>query len=238
MEIILIFLLVVGVFKEFIGAPSRQKKPKRYNRYHRTAYNDASGKSVLDTLFDTGNYGEYLTYTCLENLGEQHKLLMNVYLPKGDGTTTEIDLIMISATGIYVFESKNYSGWIFGDENSRYWKQIFRGGRHFQFYNPIWQNRKHISILKQHLGLGDEVFRNYVVFSERCVLKKMSVYSPEVKVMNRDELACEIVEDMTQRPEIFTPLEIEQIYGELRRYTLADDETKQAHIDAMRWRDP
>lgn len=53
--------------------------------------------------------------------------------------------------------------------------------------------------------------------------------------MNRDELACEIVEDMTQRPEIFTPLEIEQIYGELRRYTLADDETKQAHIDAMRW---
>ena len=238
MEIILIFLLVVGVFKEFIGAPSRQKKPKRYNRYHRTAYNDASGKSVLDTLFDTGNYGEYLTYTCLENLGEQHKLLMNVYLPKGDGTTTEIDLIMISATGIYVFESKNYSGWIFGDENSRYWKQIFRGGRHFQFYNPIWQNRKHISILKQHLGLGDEVFRNYVVFSERCVLKKMSVYSPEVKVMNRDELACEIVEDMTQRPEIFTPLEIEQIYNELSRYTLADDETKQAHIDAMRWRDP
>ena len=238
MEIILIILLVVGLCKELNGSSLKQKKPKRYNRYQRTAYNDASGKSVLDTLFDTGNYGEFLTYTCLENLGEQHKLLTNVYLPKGDGTTTEIDLIMISATGIYVFESKNYSGWIFGDENSRYWKQIFRGGRHFQFYNPIWQNRKHISVLKQHLGLGDEVFRNYIIFSERCVLKKMLVYSPEVKVMNRDELACEIIEDMTQRPEIFTPLEIEQIYGELRRYTLADDETKQAHIDAMRWRDP
>ena len=238
MEIILIFLLVVGLCKELNGSSLKQNKPKRYKRYQRTAYNDASGKSVFDTLFDTGNYGEFLTYTCLENLGEQHKLLTNVYLPKGDGTTTEIDLIMISATGIYVFESKNYSGWIFGDENSRYWKQIFRGGRHFQFYNPIWQNKKHISVLKQHLGLGDEVFRSYIVFSERCVLKKMSVYSPEVKVMNRDELACEIVEDMTQRPEIFTPLEIEQIYGELRRYTLADDETKQAHIDAMRWRNP
>ena len=238
MEIILIFLLVVGLCKEFSVAPPKQKKPKRYNRYQRTAYNDASGNSVFDTLFDDGNFGEFLIYSCLEDLGEQHKLLTNIYLPKGDGTTTEIDLIMISATGIYVFESKNYSGWIFGDENSRYWKQIFRGGRHFQFYNPIWQNKKHISVLKQHLGLGDEVFRSYIVFSERCVLKKMSVYSPEVKVMNRDELACEIVEDMTQRPEIFTPLEIEQIYGELRRYTLADDETKQAHIDAMRWRDP
>ena len=238
MEIILFFLLVVGLCKGFSGGSPKKKKHKRYNRYQRTAYNAASGNSVFDTLFDDGKYGEFLIYSCLEDLGDAHKLLTNIYLPKVNGTTTEIDLIMISATGIYVFESKNFSGWIFGDENNKYWKQIFRGGRHYQFYNPIWQNKKHISVLKQHLGLGDEVFRSYIVFSERCVLKKMSVYSPEVKVMNRDELACEIVEDMTQRPEIFTPLEIEQIYGELRRYTLADDETKQAHIDAMRWRDP
>ena len=238
MEIILFFLLVVGLCKGFSGGSPKQKKHKRYNRYQRTAYNAASGNSVFDTLFDDGKYGEFLIYSCLEDLGDAHKLLTNIYLPKVNGTTTEIDLIMISATGIYVFESKNFSGWIFGDENSKYWKQIFRGGRHYQFYNPIWQNKKHISVLKQHLGLGDEVFRSYIVFSERCVLKKMSVYSPEVKVMNRDELACEIVEDMTQRPEIFTPLEIEQIYGELRRYTLADDETKQAHIDAIKWRNP
>ena len=238
MEIILFFLLVVGLCKGFSGGSPKQKKPNRYNRYQRTAYNDASGNSVFDTLFDDGKFGEFLIYSSLEDLGEQQKLLTNVYLPKGDGTTTEIDLIMISATGIYVFESKNYSGWIFGDENSRYWKQIFRGGRHFQFYNPIWQNKKHISVLKQHLGLGDEVFRNYIVFSERCVLKEMLVHSQDVRVMNRDVMACEIMEDMERRPEIFTPLEIEQIYGELRRYTLADDETKQAHIDAMRWRDP
>ena len=238
LEIILFFLLVVGLCKEFSAGPPKQKKPKRYNRYQRTAYNDASGNSVFDTLFDDGNYGEFLIYSCLEDMGEEHKLLANVYLPKGDGKTTEIDLIMISATGIYVFESKNYSGWIFGDENSRYWKQIFRGGRHYQFYNPIWQNKKHIGVLKQHLGLGDEVFRSYIVFSERCVLKNMFVYSPEVKVMNQDMLACEIVEDMAQRPGLFTTLEIEQIYNELNRYTQADEETKQAHIDAMKWRNP
>ena len=100
MEIILIFLLVVGLCKDFSGVSPKQKKPKRYNRYQRTAYNDASGNSVFDTLFDTGNYGEFLIYSCLEDLGDEHKLLTNVYLPKGDGTTTEIDLIMISATGI------------------------------------------------------------------------------------------------------------------------------------------
>lgn len=150
-------------------------------------------------------------------------MLTNVYLPKGDGTTTEIDLIMISATGIYVFESKNYSGWIFGDENSRYWKRDFQRRPAFSILQSYLAEQEAHQRSRATSGPGRRGFRSYIVFSGRCVLKKMSVYSPEVKVMNRDELACEIVEDMTQRPEIFTPLEIEQIYGELRRYTLADD---------------
>ena len=56
--------------------------------------------------------------------------------------------------------------------------------------------------------------------------------------MNRDVMVYEIMEDMERRPEIFNALEIEQLYVELSRYTLADDETKQAHIDAMKWRNP
>ena len=237
LEILPVILLLGIVLRIFLSELS--PKPKKYpghNRYRRTAYNDASGNSVLATLFDPGNFGEFLTYSCLENLGEQHKMLVNIYLPKADGTTTEIDLIMVSATGIYVFESKNYSGWIFGDENNRYWKQTFRGGRHYQFYNPIWQNKKHIGVLKQHLGLGDEVFLSYIVFGEDCVLKKMLVCSADVKVMNRNELMDEIMEDMARRPEIFTSLEIEQIHNELSRYARVDDKTKQAHIDAMKWR--
>lgn len=183
--------------------------------------------------------GEFLIYSCLEDMGEEHKLLANVYLPKGDGKTTETDLIMISATGIYVFESKNYSGWIFGDENSRYWKQIFRGGRHYEFYNPHLAEQEAHRRSEAASGLGRRVFRSYIVFSERCVLKNMFVYSPEVKVMNQDMLACEIVEDVAQQPGLFTSLnqaDLQQI--ESIRPKRADEETKQAHIDAMKWRNP
>ena len=126
-----------------------------------------------------GIYGEFLTYSILENLGDENKLLTNVYLPKADGYTIEIDIIMIAPTGIYVFESKNYSGWIFGDEHNKYWMQMFPNRQKYQFYNPIWQNKRHISVLKEHLGLDDELFRSYVVFSERCTLKKMIVHSPQ-----------------------------------------------------------
>ena len=237
LEIILLFLLLVGFRKVFNEVSPKQKKHKRYNRYQRTAYNDASGNSVFDTLFDEGNYGEFLIYSCLEALGEEHKLLTNVYLPKADGKTTEIDLIMISAAGIYVFESKNYSGWIFGDEDNRYWKQIFRGGRHFQFYNPIWQNKKHISVLKQYLGFGDEVLVFLCCFQRAVRPEENSCpFGGSEGDVDRDVMACEIMEDIERRPEIFNLLEIEQLYVELSRYTLADNETKQAHIDAMKWR--
>ena len=136
MEIILIFLLVVGLCKEFSVAPPKQKKPKRYNRYQRTAYNDASGNSVFDTLFDDGNFGEFLIYSCLEDLGEQHKLLTNVYLPKGDGTTTEIDLIMISATGFRVEKLQ----------------RLDLRGREQQVLETDFQRRPAFSILQSYLA--------------------------------------------------------------------------------------
>ena len=86
------------------------------------------------------------------------------------------------------------------------------------------------------MGLGSEVFRSYIIFSERCELKKMFVHSPEVKVMNRSVLFREVEDDMTYLPDRLSILEINQIYNELSRYALADAATKQAHIDAMKWR--
>jgi len=226
MEFLLLFLLLALLVRI----------PPNQDRFKSSGYKDSSGHSFFETVLDPGRNGEFLTYSCLERFGEEHKLLTNVYLPKDDGTTTEIDLIMITATGIYVFESKNYSGWIFGDENTKFWTQSLNGGKKYRFYNPIWQNKKHISALQKHLRLGNNMFRSYIIFSERCELKKMFVHSPEVKVMNRNVLFREVADDMTYLPEVLSILEINQIHTELSKYALADDTTKQAHIDAMRWR--
>ena len=90
--------------------------------------------------------------------------------------------------------------------------------------------------MQKYLRLGTEVFRSYIIFSERCELKKMFVHSPEVKVMNRNVLKREIEHDLNSLANRLTILEINQIYNELSRYALADAATKQAHIDAMKWR--
>jgi hypothetical protein len=77
----------------------------------------------------------------------QYHLLNNLTLPIQDGTT-QIDHILISTKGVFVIETKNYSGWIFGDEKSKQWMQvIYRVKSRFQ--NPIHQNHLHAKTIEQ-----------------------------------------------------------------------------------------
>ena len=73
---------------------------------------------IIDTLLhyeNKGQFGEYATEFALtnDNIKGYSQTLHNVYLPN-KGKTTELDILMVHEKGIYVFESKNYSGWIFG----------------------------------------------------------------------------------------------------------------------------
>ena len=203
-------------------------------RYVKSDNSSASGRSFAGTLLDKGTSGEFMIYSHLEKLGEPNRLLPHLHLPKSDGTTIEIDLVMIARTGIYVFESKNFSGCICGDEDSRYWTQTMKRGPKHQFYNPIWENESRISSLKCQLSLEADAFKSYVVFSDQCTLKKMYVQSGHVKVMNRNLIVREIIKDMAELPDIFTPLEINQIYSELVPYTHTAAAIGQARIETVR----
>lgn len=172
----------------------------KYITFRKSEYKDMSGNSFIQTIFNKGNYGEFLTFSYLEKLPTYKKLLTNIYAPKANGTTTEIDLVMIHETGIYVFESKNYSGWIFGDEKSKMWTQTLQNKQKNRFLNPIWQNEGHIKGLINNLPEIDQsLYKSYIVFSERCTLKKVTVYSPKVKIIKRQDL-IKTIEKIFQNP--------------------------------------
>lgn len=208
----------------------------KYLRFRGSNYQAASGNNFINTVFDRGNFGEFLTFSYLEKLGENHKLMTNLYIPKDDGMTTEIDLIMISHTGIYVFESKNYSGWIFGDENNKNWTQTLKNKQKNKFFNPVWQNKGHIDALKSVLGLEGKFFKSYIIFSERSVLKKISLTSLDVKVIKRNALLKTIKIDLGNSLRQLTDQQINDIYFTLSKYTLADFQTRKDHIEAIKLR--
>ena len=74
-----------------------------------------------------GYYGEYLVFKELFfNIEGVSKFLMNLYVPTDGEKTTELDLMMIHETGIYVFEIKHYKGIIYGKDMDRKWTQYFK----------------------------------------------------------------------------------------------------------------
>lgn len=95
--------------------------------------------------------------------------LHNVTLPSPDGTT-QIDHIFVSRFGVFVVETKNMKGWIFGGESQAQWTQkIFK--KSFKFQNPLRQNYKHVKAVEALLDLPPESIHSVVVFAGDSTFK-------------------------------------------------------------------
>ena len=103
---------------------------------------------------------------------DRYVLLNDLYIPRKNGTTTQIDHILISDKGLFVIETKNFNGWIFGSQNSKYWTQVIYK-RKEKFYNPSWQNSGHIKELRHFLGdsFSDIPMYSIIVFGRQATLK-------------------------------------------------------------------
>lgn len=180
---------------------------------------------------DPGHFGEYLIEYALNSLPGYSKQLCNVYLPY-KGRTSEVDVIMLHETGIYVFESKNYSGWIFGNESGQYWTQFLNKNTKNRFYNPILQNKTHIRALKQYLRLDDQTrILSYIVFSQRCELKKICEKSENTIVIRRPDMLKSIRAGIKDQTSVFSKDHIDLMYEELLPLTDITAEEKVSHID-------
>ena len=97
--------------------------------------------------------------------------LNNVTLPLANGGSTQIDHVIVSVYGIFVIETKNYKGWIYGSEKQKQWTQVFQNGSKFKFQNPLRQNYLHIKTLADLLGLELSYFHSMIAFIGECELK-------------------------------------------------------------------
>ena len=190
---------------------------------------------LLDQIFDAewvGKRGEKLTERELKLVkffGRDGKTLRNVYIPKDNGETSEIDVLYITQKGIFVFESKNYSGWVFGDEKSTYWTVMLPNREKNKLYNPIKQNQTHIKWLRNYLNRDIPLF-SIIVFSERCELKKVTVESPDVFVIQRDGTYATVRKIWDRSPDVLSAEEVTAVYERLEALTNVDEAVKLTHV--------
>ena len=124
--------------------------------------------------FLKGKFGEFAvsTHVKLYLDKEKYTLLNNCTLPDEKNLTTQIDHILLSPYGIFLIETKNYKGWIFGKEHQKLWTQkIYK--KSYKFQNPLHQNYKHQKVLETVLLdiVDPALIHSIVVFMPDCEFK-------------------------------------------------------------------
>ena len=115
----------------------------------------------------------------------------DLYLRNSSGKYSQIDLVVATKVGIIVFEIKEYSGWIFGTGNQKEWTQVLAyGNRKYRFYNPIFQNKKHIADLINQLPQFEKIpFYSVIVFFGDCEFRDLRLIPDDVYLIKSWQVA-------------------------------------------------
>jgi restriction system protein len=185
---------------------------------------------ILKTRWFKGWLGEWLVNRTLSKIVDESSdtsfIFNDVLLATQDGTT-QIDHVLLTSKGLFVIETKNMKGWIFGTAHQKRWtQQIYRHKSSFQ--NPLHQNYKHTQTLMALLGLDSSVVHSIVVFIGGVQFKTPM----PTNVIGRHKLASYI---NGSQETVFTPSELLRLSDQLSQGKLESSFTaSRKHIKHVR----
>lgn len=174
-----------------------------------------------------GFFGEKAVSIFLSTLDPSKYLIINDLLIPAGPKTAQIDHVVVSNYGIFVIETKNYKGWILGNEYDNYWTQVIYK-RKERLYNPIKQNSGHIRALNKALKEYPNLrFISIVAFTTKCDLKVRTetdvVYTVHIASTIKGYTGLCISDEMK-----------DQIYSKLINSNIKGWVAKKNHIESIK----
>lgn len=158
--------------------------------------------------------------------------LHNLLIPDGEGGHSQIDHLVVSRFGLFVIETKHYSGWISGKPQAKHWKVAYNKHSQHYFLNPVLQNNGHIKAVRHVLGVPEHHCCNVVVFSGSATLKSPPIPGVLVCRLFTNVLANYI---KSFPADLMLPGIPAQLAAQLRRSDLSHDPAaRKAHLAAVK----
>ncbi len=177
-----------------------------------------------------GWFGEKLTAGLTRlMLPDEYKMINDVMLPRSDkpDQTTQLDHIVVSRYGLFVIETKNYRGKIYGSENSPVWT-YYPGGKKTTFQNPLRQNYLHTRTLADILDIPHEIVRPAVVFCGESSFKQ-----PIADNVGNIRKVADYIKSF--KDEIFTPEQVETLIEEIQSGRVANTRAnRREHVKGLK----
>lgn len=197
------------------------------------AYKYETGKVPFNTNHKEGTSLEYKVFKTMYKYNG--KVLSNLYVDKIDNTDTEIDVIFVHNTGIYVIECKDRRCLkIVGDEQENQWNCIYSKKFIRKMYNPLKQNLSHIVALKNVLRnkCPHDCYISVIVINcgnvEARYNSNFDTYYQKIVMPNKLKQHIDLL--IKNKPRIFSDEEIIDIYKYLHKnYANVSLKVKKAH---------
>ena len=196
MEGVIVLVLLLFLFRRKRGAATPVSRAfyappsVASHRYGQRRQDPKPAPEIQSPSESKVNGGELTVRSELMEHYHDWMLLNDVLLPSGQGTT-QIDHILVSPCGVFLIETKDMNGWLFGSPGQKKWTQSFKAGRlsrkfgikakKFPFYNPLLQNEGYAKALVK-LDIVDRCWlRPIVVFVGDAELKTAEQFLPFVE---------------------------------------------------------
>ena len=174
-----------------------------------------------------GSIGERKVSKALNILDNNEYKIINNLMIRTDRGTTQIDHVVISVYGIFVIETKNYQGFIFGNENDDKWKQVI-DKRSYKFRNPIMQNYGHVVSLRKRLNLDkDLLVVSLIAFTNRASLR----VNTQTPVMYDNNIVNYI---RSYREKVISENYMMRLYYDLLMSNIDSKDTRKEHVENIR----
>ena len=183
----------------------------------------------LSTPIMRGKIGELKISLLLKSITTKYngKVINDVIILDENNKSSQIDHVLFHTSGIYVIETKNYSGRIYGKENQKEWTQVLAyGNRKNKLYNPLFQNYTHLVRLEKVFG-NIKTLNSCVVFVKGNInyIEANNVYTPY-------SLKRFILDNINYN--IYTENEINDLYNKLLEYKLNPVKTIKEHVEDIK----
>ena len=188
-----------------------------------------------------GELGEHKINIQLDQLPKGCKYVSDIMVENSKSRTgfSQIDHVVITPQGLFVIETKNYTGEIKGTRENKSWTVSNR----FKMYNPFLQNYGHIQSIKSLLPDYQKTrYISLVSFTMRC---RFSV-DPELRKIQSDELIVYDVElseyiqrkmnriQAEKKDSVLAESDIQRIYQLLIEANITDPKIRAEHVEKAR----
>lgn len=187
---------------------------------------------VLSVPSVKGKIGEHRVSKKLQRLAKKYGgyVINDVMIPGDNGKTSQIDHIYISEYGVFVIETKNYAGRIYGTDDQLNWTQVLvYGNTKNKLYSPVKQNQTHIIRLKEILK--SDVKEKVELYSVIVFVKANIDHVDSSYVYSIRDIKYLI--DSDDEKEI-TPETVENIYAAIKEYKDNPVKTNKEHIKEIK----